>query len=76
MTEPRLIATVPKNAIEEVRVALTEFNGHALIDLRVYADFDGSAGGKRPTKKGISLARERLPDLIKALQAAQREASQ
>ena len=75
MKNPHHIATVPKNAAEEVRVALTEFNGHALVDVRVYADFGGPAGEKRPTRKGVSLARDRLPDLIAALQSAQREAS-
>ncbi|WP_267421805.1 transcriptional coactivator p15/PC4 family protein [Methylobacterium sp. GC_Met_2] len=74
MTEPRHIATVPKNAAEEVRIALTEFNGHELVDVRVFAAIE-TGGERRATKKGVSLSRRHLPELIRALQAAEREAS-
>lgn len=63
-----LIATVPKNSREEIRVGLSEFKGQRLVDVRVYA---GDAGSERtPTKKGIAAKVERLPELIAALQAA------
>ena len=74
MTGPRHIATVPKNASEEVRVALTEFNGHELVDVRIWAAFD-NGGERHATKKGVSLSRKHLPELIRALQAAEQEAS-
>jgi hypothetical protein len=75
MSEPVLIATVPKNAREEVRVSLTEYKGYALIDVRTYAEFASAGDGERkPTPKGVSLKVERLPELIAALQAAQSQA--
>ncbi|MGU3541033.1 transcriptional coactivator p15/PC4 family protein [Methylobacterium sp. A54F] len=70
MTQARTIAIVTKNALEEVRVSLSTFNGYDLVDVRTFADFDGSGGEKRPTRKGISLKREKLGELIAALQAA------
>lgn len=72
--DPQLVAIIRKNSMEEVRVSLTSFNGHALFDVRTYADFDKAGGELRPTKKGISLSREKLPELIEALQRAADEA--
>ncbi|GJE29127.1 transcriptional coactivator p15/PC4 family protein [Methylobacterium organophilum] len=73
MPEPQVVAVIAKNAVEEVRVALTEFNGHELVDVRIYASFDDSDAERRPTKKGISLKREKLPELIQGLEQALRE---
>ena len=49
-----LISSFEKNALEEVRVSLTEFKGHQLIDLRVY--YLSADGESRPTKKGLALS--------------------
>ena len=69
----RHIATVEKNRAEDVRVALVEFNGHDLVDIRIFAAFDG-AEERQPTRKGVSLAVRHLPALLGALQAAQEAA--
>lgn len=69
MSELHVVATIEKNRLEEVRVALTEFNGHLLVDIRTFADIDGE---RRATKKGVSLNRAKLPELIAALKAAER----
>jgi hypothetical protein len=74
MAEPTAIAIVPKNALEEVRVSLSEFKGSHLVDVRVFADFDGTRGEKKATKKGVALKVASLPELIKALEAARAEA--
>lgn len=75
MADPRPVAIVPKNSREEVRVCLTQFSGLDLIDVRTYADFSaGVVDVRGPTKKGVSLNIERLPDLIAALEAAREEA--
>ncbi len=71
MSDAEPIAIVPKNSREEVRVDLTEFKGHNLVDIRVFAD-DGSK--QTATKKGISLAIAKLPALIDALRKAETEA--
>jgi len=73
MSEPRVIATVPKNGAEEVRVSLSTFKGHALVDVRVFADM-GDEAERRATKKGVALVVAKLPALIAALQEAARAA--
>ncbi len=65
------IATIKKNAIEEVRVALSEYKGHDLVNVRIWANYDASESEKRPTKKGFALRVGQLPELIAALQKAQ-----
>ena len=74
--EPRdgvVVATVPKNSREELRVRLTEFRGHRLCDLRQFALV--KAGSDRtPTRKGVAVNVALLPSLIAALQVAQEEA--
>ena len=71
MTEPHVIATIPKNNSEEIRVALTIYEGHELIDVRTFVELRGADGERHPTKNGITLARTTLLDLIAALQAAE-----
>jgi len=61
-----VIASFEKNSFEEVRISLTEFKGKKLIDLRVYYQPDGEEE-MRPTKKGITIALEKFPDLKKGL---------
>lgn len=68
------IATIEKNQIEEVRVGLSEYQGHDLIGIRIWASYDSADSEKRPTKKGVNLRIGRLPELIAALQEAEREA--
>ena len=65
------IATVPKNAREEIRIDLTEYRGHDLIDCRTYAN---NGVDFIPTKKGITLSISHLPALIKGLRLAESEA--
>jgi hypothetical protein len=49
-----IVADIGKNAIERVRVRLTEYAGHRLVDARVY--FEGDNGEWVPTKKGLALS--------------------
>lgn len=76
MSEPRTVAVLKKNNTEELRVRLTETGGCALVDLRVFTPTTRSAGEPQPTRNGICLVRTRLPELIKALQAAERAGGQ
>ena len=69
----KLISTFDKNSAEEVRIQLTEFNGHDLVAARVFATVKAD-GSKVPTRKGITLNIRRLPELIGGLQEAEREA--
>ena len=60
-----LVSSFEKNALEEVRVSLTEFKGHQLIDLRVY--YTSPDGEPRPTKKGLAISVGLYPELKEAL---------
>ncbi len=67
------IAVIKKNAREKIRVSLTEYQGHDLCDVRVFAEpYAGDTWVA--TKKGISLSVAKLPALIDGLQTAEREA--
>ncbi|ROQ90975.1 transcriptional coactivator p15/PC4 family protein [Desulfosoma caldarium] len=65
MAENRLIHAFQKNALEEIRVALNVFRGKEYIDIRIY--YKGDDGEYRPSKKGVTLSPELLPDLQDAV---------
>lgn len=70
-----LIHIIPKNRASEVHIALSSFKGHDLIDIRVFARPFGDAGDEPcATREGLSLNVAKLPELIRALQAAWAEA--
>lgn len=68
-----LIARLPKNGREELRVFLTEFHGKPLCAARVFFRPEGG-GEMRPGKSGLNLRVQMLPALIDALQKAEAEA--
>jgi hypothetical protein len=68
MSDP--IAIIPKNNIDEIRVMWSEYKGRRYLDIRVYTEIESKAD-KVPTKKGVTLRPDLIPDLIKALQSAQ-----
>jgi hypothetical protein len=74
MTVAAVIATLDKNSRERVRVALDTYRDTRLIDLRIVVDLSGSSGIDAPTKKGISLRVEFLPELRRALAEAEARA--
>lgn len=60
-----------KNAQEVVRASLSFYHGHQLADIRAY--YQAEDGTFRPTKKGLSVGLDLLPELraaIEALEAA------
>ena len=74
LQEPIVIAKFWKsrNRSEHVRVELSEYEGHPLINVRVWET--GSDGIDRPTKKGIALGIRKLPELASSLAKALIEA--
>ncbi len=68
------ISVIRKNAAEEIRVELTQFNGHDLINVRVWTDPRTGGVERIPTKAGIACNARLLPELIAALQQAEAEA--
>lgn len=65
------IATIKKNAREELRVSVDHYQGYELLNLRIW--FEADDGSMRPSKKGLALRLELLPELREALEAASRE---
>ncbi len=68
------ISIIVKNAIEELRVGISEYHGHQLINCRIWANYHSPLEERLPTRKGFALRIEQLPELIEALQVAQDEA--
>jgi hypothetical protein len=72
---PIIIATILKSKTSEIRVALSEYMGAQLLDLRIWEGDEGVDAAKRhATKRGISIKIARIAELIAGLQAAQAEA--
>jgi hypothetical protein len=63
-----VIATIPKNSREELRVTLGEFKGHNLLYLRAWI-----SEGDIPTKNGFGIQAALIPKLREALQDAEAE---
>jgi hypothetical protein len=71
-TSESIVAVIPKNGHEEVRVSLTEFRGAHFADVRVFSDC-GDTPGRKPTPKGVSIGLW-LDELLDALTATRRQA--
>jgi hypothetical protein len=71
MTErnDRLLATVRKNAREEIRVTRGDFKGHDIVGLRVWFQ-DRESGEMRPGKDGLAFRAELVDEIIEGLRAA------
>jgi hypothetical protein len=74
LAEPIEIAKFWKNRRrnESVHVTLSEYEGHCLINVRVYCT--GTDGIDRPTPKGVAMGIRKLPELARALAKAETEA--
>ena len=60
-----LVAEIPKNKRETLRVSLDDYMGHRLLNLRVWVD--GKNGQQVPTKAGVSVRIDLIPELQQAL---------
>ncbi|MBF0388197.1 MAG: transcriptional coactivator p15/PC4 family protein [Candidatus Omnitrophica bacterium] len=65
----KTIAAFPKNKFQEVRVGIREFKGNDLIDIRIWTMTQG-AEAMVPTAKGVTINIHLLPELRRALEAA------
>lgn len=74
LPDPVVISKFWKNRRrnESVLVSLSEYEGHCLINVRVYAT--GTDGIDRPTPKGVAIGIRKLPKLARALVKAEAEA--
>ena len=65
-----LLAEVPKNTREVIRLQRTEFNGVPLVDARVWTVPAVPGGDSKPTRKGLALRPETWAQLTAALRSA------
>ena len=72
MSADTRIGVFRKNKTEDVAITIGEFEGHRLVSIRVFADVGGDE--KRPTKKGVSIRVQLLPELLRLLHNAETEA--
>lgn len=63
------IADIRKNAKESYRVRLGEYKGFRFADVRIWF---GELDALKPSGKGVAIRPDALPEVIKALQEAQR----
>lgn len=70
MSAPAVVHEFPKNAREVVRTTLQEYHGHRVVDLRVWLPRSRD-GVLVPAAKGLTVDRALLPELARAVQAAQ-----
>ena len=70
--EPKLIATVPRSATEQMQISINEYKGKSYLDLRIhYTTDDGQTW--LPTKKGVTCSPENLETLRDAIDEAMKE---
>ena len=71
---PTIIAVLHKNRSERLRIALDEYQGHQLLDVRVVTQLSDATDLWSPTKKGVSINVTMLPALREALADAETKA--
>lgn len=64
--ESRIVYTLPRNEGEEIHFTLRKYKNRYYIDLRLWFQQEGETEFA-PTKKGISLPADRLPELKEGL---------
>jgi hypothetical protein len=67
-----LVGCIAKNANEEVRVQIRKWKGFDLVDVRTH--YRSAVGDHRPSKEGISLRLEKLPEFAAIITEAEAEA--
>ena len=70
MAEDKVVASFRRNPTEEVRATLNEFRGRRYMHLRIYYQDDN--GEWKPTRKGVSLPTDFMPELKEAVLALEK----
>lgn len=63
------LTVIEKNSREELRVVWGEFRGQQLLNLRIFTDLP-NVDERMPTRKGITLTMDQIPEVISALKEA------
>jgi hypothetical protein len=70
ISETNLIHTISKNAKEQVRVEFMNYLGSDVLNLWVYYNAENGTEDWLPSKKGLSLSTDHIPDLKEAVDKA------
>ena len=70
--EPKLIATVPRSATEQLQISINEYKGKSYLDMRIYYTTDDGLNWL-PTKKGVTVSPENVELLKDAIDEAMKE---
>ena len=70
--EAKILATIPRNATEQLQISINSYKEKKYLDLRIYYTTDEGANWL-PTKKGVTFAPEQLDVLEEAIQEARKE---
>lgn len=66
MSDDSGFSQIAKKDTEAIRVARRRYEGHEYIDIRSY--YLAEVGDFRPTKKGVTLPLNLLPELVSSLE--------
>lgn len=70
MAQDVMVSSFKRNPTEEVRATLKEFRGRRYLDLRIY--YQDDEGEWKPTRKGVSLSTDFMPELKEAVFALEK----
>jgi len=65
----KLLGTIPKTELEEIRVQIREYRKSVYLDIRVFYRTDPDEQDWRPTQKGVTLKPDQAGELITALES-------
>lgn len=66
MSDDIVVGGFHKNPGEDVRVSISNFKGHDLLGIRIW--YKDSEGELKPSKKGITVALDLLPQLLRLME--------
>jgi hypothetical protein len=70
--EANVLATIPRNATEQLQISINSYKDKKYLDLRIYYTTDDGANWL-PTKKGVTVSPDNLVTLKDAVEKAMEE---
>ena len=70
--ETKILATIPRNATEQLQISINTYKEKKYLDLRIYYTTDDGANWL-PTKKGVTISPDNLMTLKDAVETAMQE---
>lgn len=70
--EAKILATIPRNATEQLQISINSYKEKKYLDLRIYYTTD-DGGTWLPTKKGVTVSPDNLMTLKDAVEQAMQE---